>query len=95
MLEDMLQGCVLDFSGSWDIYIPLMEFAYNNSYQSSIGMAPYEALYGGRCRTPMCWTELNKHKIIGSNLVKDTEEKFQFIQKRLKASSDRQRSYAI
>ena len=80
MLEDILWGCVLDFLGSWDRYIPLMEFAYNNSYRSSIGMAPYEALYGRRCRTPMCWTELNKHKIIGPDLVKDTEEKVQIIQ---------------
>ena len=54
VLEDMFQGCVLDFPGNWDRYIPLMEFAYNNSYQSSIGMTPYEALYGRRCRTPMC-----------------------------------------
>ena len=52
-----------------------MEFAYNNSYQSSIGMASYEALYGRRCRTPMCWTELHEHKIIGLDLVKDIEEK--------------------
>ena len=94
MLEDMLRGCVLDFSGSWDRHIPLMDFAYTNSYQSSIGMAPYEAFYGGRCRTPMCWIELNEHKIIGPDLVKDTEEKVQIIQKRLKATSDRQRSYA-
>ena len=94
MLEDMLRGYVLDFSGSWDRYIPLMEFAYNNSYQSSIGMALYEVLYGRRCRTPMCWTELHEHKIIGPNLVKDTEEKVWIIQQRLKAVSNRQRSYA-
>ena len=71
-----------------------MEFSYNNSYQSSIGMAPYEALYGRRCRTLMCWTELNEHKIIGPDLIKDTEEKVQIIKQRLKAASDRQRSYA-
>ena len=94
MLEDMLRGCVLDFLGSWDRYIPLMEFAYNNSYQSSIGMAPYEALYGRRCRTPMCWTELHEYKIIGPDLVKDIKEKVRIIQQRLKAASDRQRSYA-
>ena len=94
MLEDMLRGCVLDFSGSWDMYIPLMEFTYNNSDQSSIGMASYEALYGRRCRTPTCWTELDEHKIIGSDLVKDTEEKVQIIQQRLKVANDRQRSYA-
>ena len=75
VLEDMLWGCVLDFSRSWDRYIPLMEFAYNNSYQFSIGMAPYEALYGRRSRNPMCWTEMNEHKIIGLELVTDTEEK--------------------
>ena len=80
VLKDMLRGCVLDFPGSWDRYIPLMEFAYNNSYQSNIRMATYEALYGRRCRTPMCWTELNEHKIIGPDLVKDTEEKVQIIQ---------------
>ena len=94
VLEDMPRGCVLDFPRNWDKYIPLMEFAYNNSYQSSIDMAPYEALYGRRCRTPMCWIEMNEHKIIGPELVKDTEEKVQIIQQRLKASCDRQRSYA-
>ena len=94
VLEDMLQGCVLDFMGSWDRYIPLMEFSYNNSYQSSIGMASYENLYGRICRTPMCWKELNEHKIIGPDLVKDTEEKVQIIQQRLKAASDKQKSYA-
>ena len=83
----------MEFSGSWDRYIPLMEFAYNNSFQSSIGMAPYEALYGQKCRTPVCWTELNEHKVVGSDIVKDTEKKVQVIQKRLKAASDRQKSY--
>ena len=57
-LEDMLRGCVMEFTGSWDRYIPLIEFPYNNSYQSSIGMVPYEALYGRRCRTPVHWIEL-------------------------------------
>ena len=63
VLEDMLWGCVLDFPGSWDGYISLMEFSYNNSYQSRIGMAPYEALYGRKCRTPICWIKLNEHKV--------------------------------
>ena len=94
VLKDMLQGCLLDFRRSWDMYIPLMEFAYNNSYQSSIGMASNEALYGRRCRNPTCWTKLDEHKIIGPDLVKDTKEKVQIIQQRLKATSDRQRSYA-
>ena len=62
----------MEFPGSWDRYIPLMEFSYNNSYQASIGMAPYETLHGRRCRTLVCWTELNEHKMIGSDIVKDT-----------------------
>ena len=56
VLKGMLRGCVMEFPGSWDMYIPLMEFSYNNSYQASIGMAPYETLYGRRCRTSVCWT---------------------------------------
>ena len=107
VLEDMLRGCVMEFSGSWDRYIlliefsgswdryiPLMEFAYKNGFQSSIGMAPYEALYDRKCRTHVCWTELNEHKVIGPDIVKDTEEKVQVIRERLKAASDRQKSYA-
>ena len=62
----------MEFPRSWDRYIPLMEFAYNNSYKASIGMAPYETLYGQRCRAPVCLTELNEHKMIGSDIVKDT-----------------------
>ena len=55
ILEDMLRGCVINFPGNWDRYIPLMEFAYNNRYHVNIGMAPYEAMYGHKCRTPICW----------------------------------------
>ena len=84
----------MEFSGSWDKYIPLMEFSYNSSFQLNIGMAPYEALYGWKCRTPVCWTKLNEHKVIGPDILKDMEEKVQVIQKRLKAASDRQKSYA-
>ena len=93
VLEDMLRGYVLDFPGSWDRYIPLMEFAYNNSYQSSIGMAPYEALYGRKCRTPVCWTDLNEYKVIGPDIVKEIKEKVRIIHQKLKTASDRQKSY--
>ena len=71
-----------------------MEFAYNNSFKLSIGMAPYEALYGRKCRTSVCWTELNEHKLIGLDIIKDTEEKVQVIRQRLKVASDRKNSYA-
>ena len=84
----------MEFPRSWDRYIPLMAFSYNNSYQASIDMAPYEALYGRRCRTPVCWTELNEHKVIGLDIVKDTEDEVQVIQQRLKVASNRHKSYA-
>ena len=81
VLEDILWVCEMEFTGSWDGYIPLIEFAYNNSYQSSIGMAQYEALYGRRCRTPLCWTELNEHKVIGPDIVKIQKRKFRLFGK--------------
>ena len=66
---------MIDYEGSWDRHIPLVEFVYNNSFQLSIGMAPYEALYGRKCRTPLCWTELSEKKVIGLDLIEKTEEK--------------------
>ncbi|KAK5785564.1 hypothetical protein PVK06_040160 [Gossypium arboreum] len=94
ILEDMLRCCILEFSGSWERYLPLIEFAYNNSFQSSIKMAPYEALYGRKCRTPLFWTELGESKIFGVDLIKDAEQKVRIIRESLKAASDRQKSYA-
>ncbi|KAL6340731.1 hypothetical protein AAG906_021269 [Vitis piasezkii] len=61
----MLRACVMDFKGNWVEHLPLIEFAYNNSFQSSIGMAPYEALYGRPCRSPMCWMESGEASLIG------------------------------
>ncbi|KAK5839973.1 hypothetical protein PVK06_008833 [Gossypium arboreum] len=94
ILEDMLRCCILEFSGSWERYLPLIEFAYNNSFQSSIKMAPYEALYGRKCRTPLFWTELDESKIFGIDLIKDAEQKVKVIRESLKAAIDRQKSYA-
>ncbi|KAK5802657.1 hypothetical protein PVK06_030269 [Gossypium arboreum] len=94
ILEDMLRCCILEFSGSWERYLPLIEFAYNNSFQSSIKMAPYEALYGRKCRTPLFWTELGENKIFGVDLIKDAEQKVKVIRESLKAATDRQKSYA-
>ena len=71
-----------------------MEFAYNNSYQSNICMAPYEALYGRKCRTRVCWTDLSRYKVIGPEIVKEAEAKVRVIQQRLKAASNKQKSYA-
>ena len=78
-LEDMLWACILDLKGSWEEHLPFMEFAFNNSYQASIQMAPYEALYGRPCRSLVCWTKVGEKSAIGLNLVKDTSEKVDLI----------------
>ncbi|KAL8146728.1 hypothetical protein AgCh_004465 [Apium graveolens] len=90
-LEDMLRVCVIDFKGNWNDHLPLIEFAYNNSYHASIGMPPCEALYGRRCRYPLCWDEVGEHKIIGPELVQQTMEMVGLIRKRLVAAQDRQK----
>ena len=89
VLKDMLRNCVIDYEGSWDRHIPLVEFVYNNSFHSSIGMAPYEALYGRKCRTPLCWTKLIEKKVIGPNLIQETEENVKMIRERLKVVVDK------
>ena len=94
ILEDMLRSCVINLEGSWDRHTTLVEFVYNNSFQSSIGMAPYEVLYGRKCRTQLCWTELSEKKVIGPDLIQETEEKVKMIRERLKVAIDRQKSYA-
>ena len=85
----MLRCYVLDFLGSWEKYLLLVEFAYNNSYQTSLKMAPYEALYGRKCRTPLYWTEVRESQVHGVDLVRETEEKVKVICDYLKAASDR------
>ena len=85
---------MLEFKGSWDRYLPLMEFAYNKSYQSSIEMAPYEALYGRKCRTPLCWDEVGERKLLGPEIVQITIDNVKVIRDRLKITQDRQKSYA-
>ena len=64
-LEDMLRACVMEFKGSWDTHLALMEFAYNNIYQASIEMAPFEAMYGRKCRTLVCWDEVGERRLVG------------------------------
>jgi hypothetical protein len=93
-LEDMLRLCVLDFKGSWIKYLPLIEFAYNNSYHASIDMAPYEALYGRKCRSPLYWDEVGERKLLGPEIIQDTCEKIAVIKKKLAAAQSRQKSYA-
>ena len=83
-LEDMLCCLILDLSGNWDDHLSLVEFTYNNSYQASIGMAPYEALYGRPCRSPLCWAEIEKRVLLGPQFVEETTEKIRAIRDRLK-----------
>jgi transposase InsO family protein len=74
ILEDMLQACVLEFPQKWDDCLPLAKFSYNNSYQECIKMAPFEALYGRRCRTPLNWSETGERWFFRPNMVKEMEE---------------------
>ncbi|GJR67320.1 putative reverse transcriptase domain-containing protein [Tanacetum coccineum] len=92
-LEDMLRAYVLDFEGSWDVHLPLVEFSYNNSYHSSMRYASFEALYGIKCRSPIMWAEVGEVQLIGPELVQETTEKISQIKDRLKAARDHQKSY--
>ncbi|GKA16186.1 putative reverse transcriptase domain-containing protein, partial [Tanacetum coccineum] len=93
-LEDMLRACVIDFGSSWDRHFPLVEFSYNNSYHASIKAASYEALYGRKCRSPICWSEVGDSQLTGPELIHDTTEKIVQIKNRLLAARSRQKSYA-
>jgi hypothetical protein len=90
----MLRACIIHYGTNWDKCLALAEFSYNNSYQSSLQMAPFEALYGRRCRTPLSWSETGEHQIFGPDLVIETENKVKLIQANLKAAQSRQKSYA-
>ncbi|GJU85253.1 putative reverse transcriptase domain-containing protein [Tanacetum coccineum] len=92
-LEDMLRACVLDFGGSWDVHLPLVEFSYNNNYHSSVRCAPFEALYGRKCHSLIMWAEVGEGQLIGLELVQETTEKISQIKDRLKAARDRQKRY--
>nr|GEW68004.1 hypothetical protein [Tanacetum cinerariifolium] len=94
ILEDMIRVYVLDFGGSWDVHLPLVDFSYNNSYHSSMRCAPFEALYGIKCRSPIMLTNVEEGQFIGHELVQDTTEKISQIKDSLKAARDRQKSYA-
>ncbi|GJW20004.1 putative reverse transcriptase domain-containing protein [Tanacetum coccineum] len=93
-LEDMLRACVIDFGNGWDRHLPLVEFSYNNSYHTSIKVAPFEALYGRKCRSPVCWAEVGEAQLTGPEIIHDTTEKIFKIRDRMQAARDRQKSYA-
>ena len=89
----MLRACVIQYDKNWDKCLALAECSYNNSYQSSLKMAPFEALYGRRCRTPLIWSQTGERKIFGPDLVTKAENKVKIIQANLKAAQSRQKRY--
>ena len=84
----------MEFGGNWEEHLSLVEYTYNNSYQSTIGMTPFEALYGRKCRTPLCWEEVGNRKLYGAELIQITTEKVRIIKDRMKVAQDRQNKYA-
>ena len=84
---------ILDHLGAWDEVLPLIEFTYNNSFHASIRMAPYEALYGKRCRTPLCWYQDGEAVLVGPELLEQTTEKVRMVRNRMQASQSRQKAY--
>ena len=92
--EDMLRACVIDFKGSWDYHLPLIELFYNNSYHSSIGMETFEELYGKICRSPVAWFEVGESSILGPEIIQEAVENVRIIKDRLTTAYSRQTSYA-
>nr|GFC19787.1 putative nucleotidyltransferase, ribonuclease H [Tanacetum cinerariifolium] len=93
-LKDMLRACALEWTGNWDEYLCLIEFAYNNSWHASIKAAPFELLYGRKCRVPICWNKVGERLIKGLELIEITNEKVVVAKEKLKEARSRQKSYA-
>nr|GEU80852.1 putative reverse transcriptase domain-containing protein [Tanacetum cinerariifolium] len=93
-LKDMLRTCMIDFGKGWVKHLPLVEFSYNNSYHASIKVVPYEALYGQKCRSPVCWAEVGEAQLTGLEMIQETTEKIILIKQRIQAAQDQQKSYA-
>nr|ABB46847.2 retrotransposon protein, putative, Ty3-gypsy subclass [Oryza sativa Japonica Group] len=94
LLEDMLRACALDFGGAWDKSLPYAEFSYNNSYQASLLMAPFEALHGRRCRTLLFWDQTGQRQLFGTEVLNEAEEKVRAARERLRIAQSRQKSCA-
>jgi hypothetical protein len=89
IVEDMLRACVLSYGAKWEDYLPFAEFSYNNSYQASMQMAPFKALYGRKCHTPFNWYEIGESQVFGPDIIREAEEQVQLIRNRLKAIQSR------
>jgi hypothetical protein len=93
IIEDMLHACVLMDGPKWDKHLPPAEFSYNNSYQESIKMSPFEALYGQPCHAPLSWSESSERVIFGPDIMTDVEEKVKQMRANILAAPSRQKSY--
>jgi hypothetical protein len=94
VLEDMLRACALKHGRSWDKSLPYAEFSYSNSYQASLKMEPFEALYGRKCRTPLYWNQTGEGQVFGPEILQEAEKQVQIIRENLKTAQSRQKSYA-
>jgi hypothetical protein len=94
ILKDMFRACVIEYPASWDKNLSWAKFSYNNSYQESLKMAPFEALYGRQCRTPLNWIKPGEKAIFGPDTIVEAEAMVRRIQENLKAAKLRQESYA-
>ena len=90
----MLRAYVLQYGTSWDKSLPYVEFSYNNSYQKSLNMAPFEALYGQKCRTQLFWNQTRETQVFGPDVLRDAEEQERMIRDNLRVAQSRQKSYA-
>jgi hypothetical protein len=89
VLEDMLRAYALKHVRSWDKSLPYAEFSYNNSYQASLKMAPFEALYGQKCRTPLYWNQTGESQVFGPEILQEAEKQVQIIRENLKTVQSR------
>jgi hypothetical protein len=94
VLEDMLRACALQHGSSWDKSLPYAKFSYNNSYQASLKMSPFEALYKRKCRTPLYWDQTEERQFFGPELIQEAEEQVRIIRENLRVAQTRQKSYA-
>lgn len=94
ILEDMLRACALQYGVCWEKSLPYAEFSYNNSYQQSLKMSPFEALYGRKCRTPLFWNQTGESQVFGPEILREAERQVQVIKQNLRTAQSRQKSYA-
>jgi len=93
VFEDKFRACILKFKGSWEKHLPLNEFSYNNSFQASLEMTPFEALYGRRCRSPVYWTEVGERALLGPKILQSKEDSVRKIRVKLMVAQNRQKQY--